>query len=485
MAKQGLLAQLKPSANTDTVLYSAPINRSASTVLTIANDGTGSAYDVAVKNYDQKLTLDAATYKLHEGDIISSYVVEFGTNIPTNTDLTVGDTITTTDQEKTFKFESFYIPAITNVFVKAISIRAVPVESVSGTFAAGNTISKGSGGNTTTALVYGVDGTTLHIGPSTLNGTGTEFAAGDSIGVSGGASATISASPAITAAQEEFVFSTTTSGGVYNMYIGASNSFELFDDRTYKFDVADSSMTGRDFHLSSTINGEYGPDGDASTAGDNGTEYTTGKTASGTAGSGGAYIQYNFGDHTTVATLYFYDGGTGTASNANYGGSDRKIDFAENYTYPGIYVYDKVGTIVDNTDTFLLGGVTYTITSQTAGAYGYVRDYTGSVLTFIKGLNSGDFSGSDTFRDVPKLNSASRSTATINSVDVASAAVEVSNYLVDGDATGNNEVDKVTSLVVGPGETLVVKSTTANNIFSLVGFEDASTSITTRVFGQS
>ena len=72
MAKQGLLAQSRPTANTDTVLYRAPIDRSASTVLTIANDGTGSAYDVAVKDYDQKLTLDASTYKLHEGDVLSS-----------------------------------------------------------------------------------------------------------------------------------------------------------------------------------------------------------------------------------------------------------------------------------------------------------------------------------------------------------------------------------------------------------------------------
>ena len=244
-------------------------------------------------------------------------------------------------------------------------------------------------------------------------------------------------------------------------------------------------MSGRDFHLSETINGEYGPDGDAATTADNGTEYTTGKTTNGTAGSSGAYVQYAFGDSTTPVALFFYDGGTGTASNANYGGTDRVITFTNIYTYPGVYVFDKVGTIVDNTDTFLLDGTTYTITSQTAGAYGYVRDYTGSVLTFIKGLNSGDFSGSDTFRDVPKLNSASRTTATINSVDVASAAVEVSNYLVDGDATGNNEVDRITSLVVGPGETLVVKSTTANNIFSLVGYEDASNSITTRIFGQS
>jgi len=485
MAKQGLLAQLKPSANTDTVLYSVPINRTVSTVLTIANDGTGSAYDVALKNYDQKFTLDAATYKLHEGDVISSSVVEVGTAISGTGSLTVGDTITTTDQEKTFKFESFYTPPFTEIFVKVFAIRAIPVESQTGSFAAGDTISKGTSPNDTTAVVYGVDGVLLHIGPSTLNGTGTEFAAGDSIGVSGGASATISASPAITAANNEFAFSTTTAGGVYNLFMGGGNIFQVFDDRTYRFNVADSSMSGRDFHISETINGEYGPDGDASTTADNGTEYTTGKTTNGTAGSSGAYVQYAFGDSTTPAVLYMYDGGTGTASNANYGGVDRLITFSNIYTYPGVYVFDKVGTIVDNTDTFLLDGVTYTITSQTAGAYGYVRDYTGSVLTFIKGLNSGDFSGSDTFRDVPKLNSASRTTATINSVDVASAAVEVSNYLVDGDATGNNEVDKVTSLVVGPGETLVVKSTTANNIFSLVGFEDASNAITTRIFGQS
>ena len=485
MAKQGLLAQLKPSANTDTVLYSAPIDRTASTVLTIANDGTGSAYDVALKNYDQKFTLDAATYKLHEGDVISSSVVEVGTAIPGTGSLTVGSTITTTDQEKSFKFESFYTPPFTEIFVKVFAIRSIPVESITGAFAAGDTISKGTSPNDTTAVVYGTDGTLLHIGPSTLNGTGAEFAAGDSIGTAGGASATISASPAITAANNEFAFSTTTAGGVYNLYMGSADIFTLFDDRTYRFNVADATMSGRDFHLSETINGEYGPDGDASTTVDNGTENATGKTTNGTAGSGGAYVQYAFGDSTTPAALFFYDGGTGTASNANYGGVDRILNFTNVYTYPGFYVFDKVGTIVDNTDTFLLDGVTYTITSQTAGAYGYVRDYTGSVLTFIKGLNSGDFSGSDTFRDVPKLNSASRTTATINSVDVASAAVEVSNYLVDGDATGNNEVDKITSLVVGPGETLVVKSTTANNIFSLVGYEDASNSITTRIFGQS
>jgi len=483
MANQGLLAQLKPSANTDTVLYRAPIDKSASTVLTIANDGTGSAYDVAIKKYDQKLTLDASTYKLHKGDLLSTYFITLNTNLTNNTAITVGDTITTTDAEKTFKFESFYIPPLTTKYVKAFSIREIPLESVTGTWVVGDTMTKGTAPNTATATVYGINIDTIYVGPTTLAGTGAEFAAGDSVTGTGGGAGTISAAPAITTAQEEFCFSD-TSGGTYNMHVG-TDQLELQDDRTYRFDVSDTSMSGRDFKLSTTVNGEFGPDGDFTQTADNGTEYTTGKTTNGTAGSGGAYVQYTFGTSVTPDPLYFYDGGTGTASNANYGGSDRSIEMADEYTYTGMYIYDKVGTLVNSTDGFLIDGVTYTITGQTAGAYGYVQDYTGSVLTFIKGLNSGDFSGSDTFRDVPKLNTALRTVATINSVDVASAAVEVSNYIVDGDATGNNEVDKITSLVVGPGEALVVKSTTANNIFSLIGFEDSSDSITTRIFGQS
>ena len=49
MADQGLLGQSKPAGTTNTLLYGAPIAQSASAVLTIANDGTGAAYDVAIK----------------------------------------------------------------------------------------------------------------------------------------------------------------------------------------------------------------------------------------------------------------------------------------------------------------------------------------------------------------------------------------------------------------------------------------------------
>jgi len=484
MANQGLLAQLKPSANTDTVLYRAPIDASASTVLSIANDGTGSAFDVAIKDYDQKLTLNASTYKLHKGDVISSYYITLDTELTTTTNLTAGTALTTTDKEKSFNVESYFIPSHTEIFVKEVGIRQISVESIVGEFAVGQTVSKGSAPNTTTAVVYEVDGGVLHVGPSTLNGTGSEFADGDSI-ASGSNSGTISAS-GITAEANKFIFSTTTAGGTYGTY--SKLGLPFFDDRAYRFNVADSSMSGRDFRLSTTINGLWGPDGlaasDPSDAGDAGIEYTTQKTTNGTAGSSGAYVQYDFAGSNIVENVYYYEHDTGTAANNVYGGTNRKLIRSQSYTYTGFYIYDKVGTIVNSSDAFTFNAVTYTITAQTAGAYGYVKDYTGSVLKFIKGLNSADF-GTDTFRDVPKLNTALRTIATISSVTTASSAVDASNYIMVDHANASNNDERITSLVVGPGEVVVVNSTTANNVFSLIGFEDSSDAITTRVHGQS
>ena len=74
----GILAQSKPAANEHS-FYSAPIDSSASAVLNVANDGTGAAIDVALKDYDQKLTVGASTYKLHEGDVISDYQITVDT----------------------------------------------------------------------------------------------------------------------------------------------------------------------------------------------------------------------------------------------------------------------------------------------------------------------------------------------------------------------------------------------------------------------
>ena len=487
MATQGLLAQLKPTANTDTILYEGPINSSASTQLTIANDGTGSAYDVAIKDYCQKVTLDASTYKLHKGDILTHYEVQLNTSSPlsSSSNIAAGTTFTSTEKEKTLKFESYLVPTLTTLFVKVFSIRQVTLETAAGNFNVGDSIVKGTAPNQTTATVYDVFDDTvnnlmiLQIGASTLNGTATEFADGDSTQTGTNGSGTISTG-GVGTANNEFVFSTTTAGGTYNMYV--NTGLEVFTDRVYRFDVGDSTMSGRDFKLSIDANGEWGPDGTAGSL-DDGTEYTTGKTTSGSAGDGAnGYVQYDFSANTNpTAAYYYYDGGTGTASNANYGGADRTLTTSTNFTYNAFWAYDVTGTWV-STDTFTVGGQTFTVDGTTPGAYGYVRDYTGSVLKFIKGVGSPDITTSDTFYDVPALAGAARSLINVNSIDVDSAAVEASHYITLGTTNGNNEVDRITSLVIGPGETVVVKSTTANNVFNLIGFEDSTTSFPTQTY---
>jgi hypothetical protein len=487
MADQGILAQSKPAAATNTLLYSAPIDQSASTILNVANDGTGAAYDVAVKNYDQKLTLDASTYLLHEGDRISAYRINVDQSITSAAGFQGGQLITTDSGEKSFRFETFYKPEYTEIFVKEEAIRAITVESVTGDFAVGDTITKGAGGDTSTATLFalnlGSGSTILYIGPSTLNGSGTEFTAGDSVSTAGGASATISTG-GVGTAENEFMFSTTTAGGTYNLFNG-TDTLTLFNDRTYRFNLSDSSLSGLDFKISTTVNGEWGPDGDFTATADNGVEYTQDKTSNGTPGSSGAYIQYAFGNGTvTVSNLYYYEGTTGTAANANYGGSDRVLAIETDPEFTEFYIYNlEGGTLTNNVDSFEFNGTTYTVTGSTVGPYGIVRSYSGTTLTVIKTGATADFASSDVFQDVPKSDTAARSFATVSSVSVATTAVEDQHYIAKDVTNAANNVDKITQLVVGPGERVIVESATQNNVFSLIGFEDTSTALTERVYG--
>tara|TARA_Y100000004_G_scaffold137022_1_gene155253 strand:- start:1249 stop:2727 length:1479 start_codon:yes stop_codon:yes gene_type:complete len=479
MADQGLLAQSKPAGTTNTLLYAAPTGVSASTVLTIANDGTGAAYDVGIKDYDQKLVLDNSTYKLHEGDIITAYRFNLGTTpIANDAGLTPGTTLTSTDGEKSAIFESFFTPAFTEIDVKKVSITAItldtsPTPTALSTFPAGATISNGSGGAATIYDALDQSGTIILY----VNVTAGSFSDGDSLTTSASGTGTIAASGVGTAA-DEFVFAT---GGSSTYNLTLVTPLTVFADRAYRFDISDSSMSGTAFALSDVVNGIHGPGGDGTSAG---TEYTTGKTTNGTAGSGGAYIQYDFTqDAALVSQLYFFENsGAGTSPANTFGGSDRFINTSTSYTYDEIYVYDLTGTWVGGSDTFLYNGVTYNVASLTAGPYGTVRAYTGTSLSVIKGVNSADFAGSDTFQDVPLLGGAARATATVNSVSVATTALEDSNYIAKDVTNAANNVDRITSLVVGPGERVIVESATQNNIFSLIGFEDTSTALTLRTY---
>ena len=483
MARQGILAKAKPSAGTNTLLYSAPIDSSASTVLNVtAQGGSNTTFDVALKNYDQKLVVGASNHLLHEGDVVTGYRFALSTAIPATAGLASGTLLTSSDAESTARFESFYLPAFTEIDVRVRAIRAITLESVSGTFSVGETVVKGSGGNTATATIYAVaqgsGSTIVYVGPSTLAGSGTEFAAGDSLTASGGATGTISTG-GIATATNDFTFQTV--GGTENLYLG--DNLTLFTDRAYRFDVSDSSMSGRDFKLSITVNGEFGPDNDFSQTTDNGVEYTTGKTTNGTAGSSGAYVQYDLSQDTSLnQNLYYYDGGTGTASNSDYGGTDRLLTISTSYEYDEIYVYDVDGTWTNNTDGFEFNGTTYTVSSQTSGPYGYVRSYSGTDLYVIKGVGSADFAGSDTFQDNPKEGGGTRGTVTVSSVAVAVTAFETQEVIRKDNAITANTTEEIKSLVIGPGERLIVENAAADCSFVLIGFEDASTGFTTRTY---
>ena len=82
-----------------------------------------------------------------------------------------------------------------------------------------------------------------------------------------------------------------------------------------------------------TFNGEWGPDGTYGNT-DDGTEYTGGKTTSGTAGQSNAYIQYDFPNAVGLPTLvYWYEGTVATAANSSYGASDAYLTTDISYIY--------------------------------------------------------------------------------------------------------------------------------------------------------
>ena len=169
--------------------------------------------------------------------------------------LTQGTTLTSSDGEKTAVFESYFTPAFTEITVKDVAIRLVTIESVSGTFAVGDTLTKGSGGDTTTATVFAVtdseSNVIVHVGPSTINGSGSEFADGDSVSA---LVVLVALSPLVVLVLLIMNLHFTESGGTESLFNGVA--LNVFNDRTYRFNVADSSMSSRfsKFLLQSTVN---------------------------------------------------------------------------------------------------------------------------------------------------------------------------------------------------------------------------------------
>ena len=474
--KSGILANSKP--NGSALLYRAPIDSSVSAVINVSNDGTGAAHSIGLKNYDQRLALNANTYEFRPGYVVSNYLLSTTTPIPAGA--TPGSQLLAVDGTSTAKFNRYVIPETTTIFVKDVLLKRLTLGSVSGVIGLGDTLTKGSGGDTTTALVFEVfvsgSDTIAVVGPETVNGSGTAFADGDILTATSGGNGTIG-SGGIGTAGQDFVFSTTTAGGVYNSHF--NDALTVLLDRTYRFDVSDSSMTNRLFQVSQTANGEFGPDGDFGATGDNGTELTAGKTTSGTAGSSGAYVQIDMAQTGQApGSLYYYDGGTGDIANAAYGGTDRFLTMSNTFTYDQISVYDVSGTW-SATTTFTFNSLAYTVNVQTAGKYGYVRnwDSASQTLDVILGEGSAAFAGTNTFEDTP-LVSASSNTATVSSVTTDATAIADDQYFINGKTVSANSTERYTSIVLGPGDSIIVNSASQNNSFILNGFQENSDEFT-------
>jgi len=245
---------------------------------------------------------------------------------------------------------------------------------------------------------------------------------------------------------------------VYNFGTGTFeyvNIIPIDGDRIVRFTQVDTSNVGNTLRFSTTVDG-------TNTVG--ATEYTTGVTVNGTAGSSGAYTQINLNidSLTGISDLYIYS----STSPGIAGYLD--IDLTPNYTT--IYLYDLNGSIA-STDSFVINNVTYTVASVSAGPYGYVHNSSGSSIKVSLGLGSSAFAATDTFFDSPIVPETDRVLATVSSISI----INSTDYIFYDKSLPGNSTDRNTGIVIGPGQSVMVHSTDNTISYVLQGFEDITT----------
>lgn len=266
-------------------------------------------------------------------------------------------------------------------------------------------------------------------------------------------------------------------------------------------------------------------------------EYTTGVTIIGTAGTAGAYTEIVVSS-LTATTLEAYSDADDTISIS--------VNIDTDPIYTKAYVYDVDGSLAIG-QSFSTQTGTNEIGAVYPGPYGYIYDFAGTDLKVSLGLNSmvwdeytttisasqgdtditvgdssnlipgmsisgtgiaagsrvseivdgttitidlaatGAVSGTGTFSymfyDSPRVLGSSRLNATVSSL-TALADVNVEDYLYYDQTIAANTTDKNTGIVVGPGQSVVVYSSTANVNFVLNGFEDSTSDFTVNQYNR-
>lgn len=181
----GKLSAAKPAATTETTLYQCPIDKASSTVLEVCNQSsTATSYRVALRNYDQILTLDG-DYTFAKGNVVSGYTIDIAPGIPVS-DFTPGDKITLDNNQGSFKIQDvFQESTIIEYLVKVTGIGSVPFDNISqtGFFEVGDTVT----GNVTgfdRGVLYRVDPSLLYFSIPQVTAVSTDHYINDNTGVS-------------------------------------------------------------------------------------------------------------------------------------------------------------------------------------------------------------------------------------------------------------------------------------------------------------
>ncbi len=472
----GVLANSKPSANTETTIFKNDVKSSTTGTLVASCDGTGSdTYEISLRPYDQELTLDAATYKLHRGDAITNVKWTLSASLPLE-DALPGTKFTSTDGEKCAYLLDVVDPAITTYLTKYKDLIAFTLENVSDgassaepDYANGETVTNGSG---VSGVVYEYvpgedDAGVVWIGDV----SGGTFAEGNVL--TGGSSTTVGtvSTGGIAASVGKLVFNDGAGGAVYQYYL--QEQPQLLTDRTYKFDVADNSMTGKVLQFSTTAGGTN----------NGGTEWTAGKTLSGTPGQAGAYVQYDLSTSEPVSNWYPHD-----QADANYNDGDQFFTMTNQFVYNEIWVYSQeeesgMGVVSDwvTTNQFLYRNATYTINAIAGDSYGTVLSHSGTSTKVTNGPGSALWVGSDTFIESPRQTSASKNTVTISSVSNDSDA----DLYLQADAIAANTSELNKGIIIGPGQSIKVKATNGYVTFLLDAFQDTVSEYATTLYQRS